>query len=197
MLAIAVLRHAWTSFMQISRASWRGRNNIHLRVEKARRSFNDGSLAFVHHNLVHLVRSTGHHSGELQLHILRLHVENERVGEALGLAGLDGMVVLYGGQVVKDALILGRALGERLGVGDEASQESDLDRAILVVGELDQSCCRVAVDEAHAQDVGIGKCRFHAGLELGLRRGSAIVGGSGIISLNRTGMLVLLTTFSP
>lgn len=151
----------------------------------------------MHHNLVHLVRSAGHHSGELQLHILRLHIENERVGEALGLAGLDGMVVLYGGQVVKDALILERALGERFGVGDESSQKSDLDRAILVVGELYQSCCRVAVDEAHAQDVGIGECRFHAGLELRLRRGSATVGGSGIISLIRTGMLVLLTIFSP
>lgn len=130
-------------------------------------------------NLMQVALGAGHDSGKLQLHVLGLHVEDERVREALGLAGLNGVVVLHGSQVAKDALVGGGVLGELLGIGDGAGQEGDLNGTILVVCNFNESLCRAAVDEAHAQDVGVGEGRLQVGLELGLRRGDAAVCGGG------------------
>lgn len=128
-------------------------------------------------NLVQVAVGVCNDRRKLQLHILGLHIQRKGVREALGLASLNGEVVLHGSEVADDALVGGSSRGELLGDGEDAGQEGELDGTIFFVGNFDEGLCRAAVDEAHAEDVGVGEGGFEVGGELGLL---AAVGDGGV-----------------
>lgn len=97
-----------------------------MRIEEAGGGFDNASDTIVGFHLVQFALGTGENSGELQSHVLGLHVDDKGVGEALGLAGLDGVVVLHGRQVANDALVGGRSFGEGLRGSQDAGKEGDL-----------------------------------------------------------------------
>lgn len=148
-----------------------------MRVEEAGGSFDNGGEAIVGLDLVHVAVGVGDDGGDLQLHILGLHVKGEGVGEALGLASLDGVVVLHDRQVANDALVGGGSLGESLGGGQDAGEDGDLDGRIFLVGDFDEGFGRPAVDEAHAEDVGVREGGLDDGSEIRRLGGSTVVGG--------------------
>jgi hypothetical protein len=153
---------------------------LHLRIKEAGGCLDNGGKTIVGLDLVQDALCVCDDGGKLQPHVLGLHVERKGEGEALGLAGLDGVVVLHGRQVAQDALVGGGALGQRLGGGQETGQEGDLDGAILLVGDFDEGPCRAAVDEADTEDVCVGEGGFDVGGQVGLLGGGAAVGGGGI-----------------
>jgi len=121
-------------------------------------------------NLEQLALGVGDDGDERQADILGLHVEGKRVGDGLGLASLDGQVVLDGREVADDALVGGGVGGELLGGGQDARHEGNADGAVLLVGHLDECLGRAAVDEPDAEDIGIRERRLDVGSELRGRR---------------------------
>ncbi len=140
---------------------------IHLGVEEAGGSLDNAGQAAVDLHLEDLALGVRHDSLELQNDVLGVHVQDEVEGERLGFAGGDRDVVSHSRQVADHAGRLRSVLGQRLGGPKLATHDRDLNGPILVVGDLDQSSCRPAVDELDAEDVGIGKGRLDVGLELG------------------------------
>lgn len=157
--------------------------DVHLRIEEAGRSLNNNGSTIMSLELVQVTRRGGDHSSELETDILGLHIQRKRVRERLGLACLDGLVVLHGRQVAQDALVGRGAGGKFLGGGEDTSQEGDLDGGILLVGDLDEGLCGTSVDEADTEDVSVGEGRLEVGLELRLGFGVGIF-GLGYVSLN-------------
>lgn len=97
---------------------------------------------------------------QLELDVPRVHVQGEVVRQDLLLAGGDGDLVAHGSQVSEDGSVMRRVGGQFLSVQEHASDNSDLDGAILVVGDLNQRLGGPAVDELDAEDVRLGEgCR--------------------------------------
>lgn len=143
--------------------------DLHLRIKEASRGLNNSSNSVVSRDLEQTALVVGHDSQDLQAHILGVQVLSESVAEGLGLADLNGSIVLHGGQVAHDGLVGGGSLGEDLGVGEGARDKGDGDGAVFLVGDVDNGAGRLAVDEAQAEDVGVGEGYFDVGLELGGR----------------------------
>lgn len=116
----------------------------------------------------------------MQANILRLHVEDEGVGQGLLLAGGNGGLVLDGGQVAQDGGV-GRGVRARLlGRHELAAQEGDLDGAVLIVGDIDDSLGWAAVDQFHAEDVGLGESSNDLGIQPQFRSvGNGLIVGDG------------------
>lgn len=107
-----------------------------------------------------------------------MHVEGEREGKGLLLAGGDGGVVSNGTQVAEYRLE-GRGVGSKLLCGEElASHEGNLDRLRFMVGNLDNSLSGTAVDKLDTKDVSLGEGGDDISLQLNVgRAGSAILEG--------------------
>lgn len=127
------------------------RRNVHLGVKDAGRRLDDAGEAVVGLNLEDLALGVGEDGEEVDEDILGLHVDHEGEGQGLGLAGGDFDIVADGRQVAEDAGAQGRVLGQRLGGGQHAADEGQLDGALLVVLHLDDRPRWVAVDELDAQ----------------------------------------------
>lgn len=148
--------------------------HVHLGVEEASGSLNNGSGSVVGLDLVDVALGVRDDGDKTEENILRLHVEGKGEGELLLLAGGDLEVVLDGRQVADDGLVGGLVGGELLGGGEGAADKGDLDGARVAVVDLDDGLCGTAVDELDAKDVGLGE----AGLDIGLERGD--IGGRGV-----------------
>lgn len=64
-----------------------------------------------------------------------------------------------------DALVGGRVVGQRLAGAQGARDESDLDGALLVVGHLEDRARGLSVDEAQADELGVGEAGDDLGVE--------------------------------
>lgn len=102
-------------------------------------------------DLEDLVLAVAQNGNDVEEDVLRLHVLDEREGQLAGLAGLDVHVVAPRRQVAQDAGLRGRIFGERLGGGQGAAEEHDVNRGVLVVDNLHDRLGAVAVDEVHAK----------------------------------------------
>lgn len=129
------------------RVAWIGARNVHLGVKDAGRGLDDAGKAAVGLDLEDLTLRAGQDSEEVDDDILGLHVQDEREGQGLSLAGGDLDVVADGRQVAEDASAQGRILGQRLGGGQHPADEGKLDRPVLQVLHLNDRPRRVAVDE--------------------------------------------------
>lgn len=138
----------------------------HLRVEEASRGFHNGRGAIVGRDGEDATLGVGDNGHELDADVLGLHVERKGIGHLLRLAGGDGQVVLRGRQVVQDALVERRVVGQRLLRRQGARDKGDLDGAVLVVGHLDDGARGLAVDQAQADELGVGKRGRDLGIEL-------------------------------
>lgn len=146
---------------------------LHLRVEEAGGRLDNGSGAVESREGKDAALVVGEDGHELDADVLGLHVEGKAVGDGLGLAGVDGQVVLRGRQVVEDALVGGGVGGQGLVRGEGARHQGELDGAGLVVGHLEQGARGLAVDQAQANELGVGK----GGRDFGVDGGRGGVGG--------------------
>lgn len=64
-------------------------------------------------------------------------------------------------------MVGGGSLGENLGVGEGSRDKGDGDGAVFLVGDVDDGAGGLAVDEAQAEDVGVGEGYFDVGFEFG------------------------------
>lgn len=145
----------------------------HLRVEEAGGSLDNGGAALIRRHLEDGALGIREDGKQAQAHVLRVHVEHKRVGKRLCLARLNLQAVLHDGQVAHDALVGGHIVGGVLGRPQRAVGEEELDRAVLVVGDLDEGRRGAAIDQLEAEDVGVGE----RGLDLGVEGGG--LGSSG------------------
>lgn len=155
--------------------------DVHLGVEEASGSLNDGGSGVGGLDLVDGTLGVGDDSDELNKDILGVHVDGEGVGKLLLLASLNLEVVGDRGEVADNLLVSRGVLGELLGGGEDTSDESDIDGLAVVVGDLDDGLDGATVDELHAEDVGLGK----GGGDIGEERGGSDGGGSGSVILER------------
>lgn len=153
-----------------------GGDDVHLRIKEAGRGLDNGSGVVVDGDAEEFALCVGDDGHDLQPDILRLHVEGKRVGQGLGLARLDGQVILDGREVAQNGPVGGGVVGQRVRGRDCAGEGGYADGVVLVVGHLDEDLCRPAVDEAHAEDVGVGERRLDAGRELLVRVARAGLG---------------------
>ena len=144
-----------------------GRGCLHLRVEEAGGCLDDTDDVVVNLNLVEIVGGGDDDAGQLQLDILRQHVEDEGVRDGLLLAGGDDGLVADGSQVAEDAGGDGGVLRQLLGALQGTAHEGDGDGLLLMVGDLDDGLSRATVDQLHAEDVSLGEGTNDIGLELG------------------------------
>ncbi len=154
----------------------KGKESLHLRVEDAGRGLDDAGEAAVDLHLEDLTLAVADDSEELDDDVLGVHVQDKVERERLGLAGGDADVVLDGGQVADDSGGGRSILGQRLGGLETASDECDLNWAILLVLDLDESSCRAAVDELDAKDVGVREDSLDLGLQFNRGRSSGSLG---------------------
>ncbi len=117
-------------------------------------------------HLEDLASLVGDDGEEINSDILGHHVLDESEGNGVLLAGGDRDVVLGGREVANDGSRLRSALGQRLGGLDDTADNGDLNWAILVVGDLNQSLGDATVDELDSKDVGLGESGLDIGLEL-------------------------------
>jgi hypothetical protein len=160
------------------------RRLLHLRVEEAGRRLDDAGGATVGLDLEDGALRPADDGEQLEDDVLGVHVEDEVEGQGLLLAGLDLGLVVDGRQVAQDAGAGGRAFGQRLGGEQTASHPRYRQRAIFLVGDLNQRLGRPAIDELDAEDVRVGEgggdvrlqLRLVLGGELGriLRRGATL-----------------------
>lgn len=149
-------------------------NDVHLRVKDAGRGLNNADGLVGGLDLEDLVRAVGDDGHDVEADVLGVHVEGERVRQGLLLAGGDGGLVLDGAEVAQDAGGRVRVGGELLQRVQGAAQEHDLDGLGLVVGDVHHGLGRAAVDELHAEDVGLGEGGGDIGLQLDRGRATGI-----------------------
>lgn len=123
-------------------------------------------------NLKNLAGRVGDEGNKLDLDILGHHIQDKVVRESLLLASRNLGLEPSGSQVAHNVGVEGRVLGQRLSGLESTANESDLDGAILLVGDVDKSPGDLAVHELDAEDVGIGEGGLDIGLQLGLRDGN-------------------------
>ena len=150
--------------------------SLHLRVEDAGRGLDDAGEAAVDLHLEDLTLGVADDSEELDDDVLGVHVQDKVERERLGLAGGDADVVLDGGQVADDSGGSRGIFGQRLGGPEGTSDECDLNWAILLVLDLDQSSGRPAVDELDAKDVRVREDSLDLGLQFDRRRSGGSLG---------------------
>jgi hypothetical protein len=139
----------------------------HLRVEDAGGRLDNAGGAAVRLDLEDLAILVGEDSEELHNGVLGHHVEGEGVRDSVLLAGRDLNTVTSRRQVAEDRGGLGGALRKRLGRLEQATNEGNLNWAILVVRDVNQRLGDTAVDELNSEDVGIGEGRLDVDLEIG------------------------------
>lgn len=152
---------------------------IHLGVEEAGGSLDNGGAALIRRDLEDGALGIGEDGKQAQTHILRSHVQRKRVGKRLCLARLNLQAVLHDGQVAHDALIGGHVGGEVLGRPQRAVGKEELDGAVLVVGDLNEGRRGAAIDQLEAEDVGVGE----RGSDVGVERGGLSLWLSGLLEL--------------
>lgn len=121
-----------------------------MRIEEAGRGFNDGSDSVVDGDRVQVALCVGDDGHETQAHVLGVQVLSKGIADALGLAGLNGSVVLHVGQVAHNGLVRRSSLGEDFRVGEGARDKGDIDGSVFLVGNLNQRAGRLAVDQAQS-----------------------------------------------
>lgn len=88
--------------------------DIHLGVEDARGRLDDARQTVVSLDLEGLTLRVHDEGEEVDNNILRLHIQDERERQRLGLAGRDLDIVLDMGQIAKDTSHRARILRQRL-----------------------------------------------------------------------------------
>lgn len=151
--------------------------DLHLRIEEARRGLDNGSGAVEHRDGEESALRVGQDGLELKQNILRLHVEREGIGNLLSLAGRDLEVVLSARDVAQDALVRGGVGREDLSRVKDTSEEGEGDGSLLLVGKGDESLCRVTVDELDAEDICLGE----GGGEVSVESDSVNGGGASVL----------------
>lgn len=154
--------------------------HLHLRVEDVDRGVDNGGSVAVGDDLEQLAGGVGDNGHEVEAQLTRLQVEDEVVGVAALLAGLQegvlGALEADSGQVDDDVRGGGHALGERPGVDEGAAEDGDADGGVLVVGDLDDGLGGAAVDQLKAEDVGLGELGVDIDLDLGRGLGQGLLG---------------------
>lgn len=145
--------------------------NVHLGVEDAGGGLNDAGQAAVSLNLEELTLGVRHEGDEIDNNILRLHIQDERERQRLGLAGGDLGIVLDSGQVAKDSSHRIRILRQRLCGRQRSSDEAKPDWLILVVCDLDDRLSGMSVDELDTK-ARVGEVRGDINLQVGNLRSS-------------------------
>jgi len=161
---------------------------LHLGVEDAGRSLHNRSRAAVGLNLEDLALVVGDDGREVEDDILGGHVQGKGIRHNVLLAGGDLDAIAKPRQVADDGDRLGGALGQRLGGLEVSADKGNVDRAFLLVGDLDQGLGGATVDELDTKDVGLGEGRLNVELEVGDRRSLALDGLLPIGSARRLGM---------
>jgi hypothetical protein len=107
-----------------------------------------------------------------------MNIQRKRIRQLFLLASLDLDVVRHSSQIAHNALVARRIGGERLGGGQAAGDEDDLDGVGLVVVDFDDGVDGAVVDEFDAEDVGgVGEGGFDVGVKDG-----GVDGGDGLLS---------------
>lgn len=127
----------------------------------------------------------------MQANILRLHVENEGVGQRLFLASGNSSLELNGGQVAEDGGVCWSLRAKLLGSHELATDEGNLNGLVFIVGDINDSLSRSAVDQLDAEDVGLGERGNDLSIQLRFRSV-----GDGLIISNR-GLDRYTTVISP
>lgn len=138
-----------------------------LRVKDAGGSLDDADLLVGNANLEDVSALGGNDGAQVETEVLGVHVQDERVGKRLSLAGGDDGVVSDGAQVADDADRRVSILRQRLQGVERTTDKCELDGLILVVGNLDHGLGGTSVDQLDAKDVGLGEGSRDVGLELG------------------------------
>lgn len=101
------------------------------------------------------------HGRDLQAHILRVHLGAELVIHALALAGGNDNGVFRRCQITQDLRLTADILQE--GPADD----EDADRFGLGIGDIQHDWCRFAIDELHAEDLGLRELGLDGDFEVG------------------------------
>lgn len=136
-----------------------------MRVKEAGGSLNNAGRTTVNLNLEDLATGLGNDADEVKDDVLGHHVENEAVGKSVLLASGNRDIVRGGRDVADDGISRGRSLGERTGGLEHTSNEGDVDRLILVVGDIDQGLGNATVDEVDTES-SIRESCLDVGLQL-------------------------------
>ena len=135
--------------------------HVHLRVEEASGSFDNADRLVVYGDSVEGVLGVLQNGNELETQVLGVHLRGEAVGGRLLLASGDFQRVALGRQVAQD-------LGLRRSVLQQGSADNGQDNGLrLVILDRQAGLGRVAVDELHAEDLGLGEADGGGDLEVG------------------------------
>lgn len=125
-----------------------------MRVEEANRSLDNADGLVVDLTGVDLSSRALQNSGEVEAEILGVHLSREGVGQRLALASGDRNAIALGGEVAQNDGDLRRA-GDIDGSGEGTADNQDLDGLGLLVVNIEDGAGGVAVDELHAEDLGL------------------------------------------
>lgn len=142
-------------------ATLRAGRNIHLRVKNAGGSLNNADSLVVDGDGVEGFLRVLEHSYQLETHILGVHLGAEAVRDGLLLAGRNVERVALGGEILQDARFIAGVLEQR------AADDGDADGLGLFIGDGQARLGGVAIDELHAEDLGLRKAGRHGDLEVG------------------------------
>lgn len=117
---------------------------LHLRVEETRGSLNNRNGAIEGRVDVGHAELVLENSSQVEGQVLRVHVDSEAVGGSLLLAGRDQEVVLGGSQAAVGSL-----------VQERATDDVQVDRGGLVVGDGQDSVGRMSINELDTEDLRV------------------------------------------
>ena len=98
-----------------------------------------------------------------------MHIENKGVGQRLLLASGNSGLVLNRGQVAEDGGIGGGIGVEWLRPHELAAEEGNLNGLVFIVGDVNNSLSRAAIDQLDTEDIGLRESGDNLGVQLSFR----------------------------
>ena len=129
--------------------------SIHLRVKDASRSLDNTNSLIESLNLINRTCLTCHNRNDVESQILRMEISSKTERQSLLLASRNLNIVSGMGEVADYGSRRMSARCQWLQGRERASDNRDVDWLSLVVGEIEESLCRVPVYELHTEDLGL------------------------------------------
>jgi hypothetical protein len=126
-----------------------------LRIKEAHGSLNDRDSLIVSLDLVNSALMARYYSDQVQSEILGVQVRGERVGQAPLHAGRDLKIIASSSQVPHNESGRMSTLWQGVIRTQGTTNDRDVHRLGLVVGEINYCLRRAAIDKLDAKDLGI------------------------------------------
>jgi hypothetical protein len=126
--------------------------DVHLRIKEASRSLNDTNSLIESLNLINRARLTSHHRNDIESQILGVEISGEAERQRLLLPSRNLNIVSCVGEIADNGSRGMTPSSQWLESGQCASNDGDIDRLGLVVGEIEEGLCRVPIYKLASED---------------------------------------------